>query len=47
MPKGDGTGPDGKGPKSQNKGWPEKKRDSSGAGKNKPQKGGCCRKDKN
>ena len=24
MPRGDGTGPDGKGPKSKNKGWPER-----------------------
>ncbi len=24
MPGGDGTGPDGKGPKSSNKGWPER-----------------------
>lgn len=24
MPRGDGTGPDGKGPKKQNKGWPDR-----------------------
>ncbi len=24
MPQGDGTGPDGKGPKSSNRGWPER-----------------------
>lgn len=30
MPRGDGTGPDGKGPKKTNKGWPEPKRDGSG-----------------
>lgn len=29
MPRGDGTGPDGKGPKSTNKGWPEPRRDGS------------------
>lgn len=36
MPKGDGTGPDGKGPKQTQKGWP--KRDGSGQGGNR--KGG-------
>jgi len=24
MPRGDGTGPDGKGPKKENKGWPRR-----------------------
>jgi hypothetical protein len=33
MPRGDGTGPDGKGPKSTNKGYPTPKRDGSGGGK--------------
>jgi len=32
MPRGDGTGPDGKGPKSVNKGMPTPKRDGSGQG---------------
>lgn len=31
MPRGDGTGPDGNGPKRTNKGWPE--RDGSGRGR--------------
>ena len=32
MPRGDGTGPDGKGPKRENKGWPA--RDGRGQGRN-------------
>jgi len=41
MPRGDGTGPDGKGPKKTNKGWPEPKRDGSGGGTgNRPRRGG-------
>lgn len=31
MPRGDGTGPDGKGPKKTNKGWPA--RDGRGCGR--------------
>jgi len=34
MPRGDGTGPDGNGPKRTNKGWPEPRRDGSGRGRN-------------
>jgi len=30
MPRGDGTGPDGKGPKTVNKGWPERNRTGGG-----------------
>ena len=30
MPRGDGTGPDGKGPKSKNKGWPDRKGKGNG-----------------
>jgi len=33
MPRGDGTGPDGKGPKKTNKGMPTPKRDGSGKGR--------------
>ena len=32
MPKGDGTGPEGKGPKKDNKGFPTPKKDGSGQG---------------
>ena len=32
MPNGDGTGPDGKGPKRLNKGWPERYARNQGAG---------------
>lgn len=35
MPKGDGTGPDGTGPKKDNKGLPTPKKDGSGQGKGK------------
>lgn len=44
MPRGDGTGPDGKGPKKTNKGWPEK----DGRGKGRRKKGilGTPRKEK-
>jgi len=37
MPRGDGTGPDGKGPKTTSKGMPTPKKDGSGCG-------GCCKK---
>ena len=37
MPRGDGTGPDGKGPKKTNKGWPKK--DGTGQGGNRKRKG--------
>lgn len=33
MPRGDGTGPDGKGPKKVNKGMPTPKKDGSGKGR--------------
>lgn len=39
MPRGDGTGPDGKGPKSTNKGYPTPKRDGSGGGQGRGGKG--------
>ncbi len=39
MPGGDGTGPDGKGPKSSNKGWPERYNQDQGQGR---KKGGGC-----
>ena len=32
MPRGDGTGPDGKGPKKQNKGWPKRYGNGQGQG---------------
>ncbi len=32
MPRGDGTGPDGKGPKNVNKGMPTPRKDGSGQG---------------
>lgn len=38
MPGFDGTGPDGKGPKRQNKGFPERKRDGSGQGRGRRQR---------
>lgn len=41
MPKGDGTGPDGKGPKKTNKGWP--KRNGTGRGNGKCKRDGSCR----
>ena len=41
MPKGDGTGPDGKGPKKQNKGWPEKDGNGQGYGRGRRCKGKC------
>lgn len=37
MPNYDGTGPDGKGPKRQNKGFPERKKDGSGQGRGRKQ----------
>ena len=40
MPRRDGTGPDGKGPKKTNKGWPTPKRDGSGGGKGNRPRGG-------
>jgi hypothetical protein len=33
MPRGDGTGPDGKGPKSTNKGWPSRYPQGQGQGR--------------
>ncbi len=51
MPGGDGTGPDGKGPKSVNKGWPDRyeqrKRENlnrgKGMGKGLRRQDGSCR----
>lgn len=39
MPRGDGTGPDGKGPKRYNKGWPSRDGRGRGAGKDRPLNG--------
>ena len=39
MPRKDGTGPDGKGPKKTNKGDPSPKRDGSGGGRRKGRRG--------
>lgn len=47
MPQGDGTGPDGKGPKRENKGWPKRYgqgqcRGQDGKGKRMRQRDGSC-----
>ena len=39
MPRGDGTGPDGKSPKAVNKGFPTPKRDGKGFGRSKAGRG--------
>ena len=41
MPRGDGTGPDGNGPKKVSKGMPTPKKDGSGCGKGGCKRGGC------
>lgn len=40
MPRGDRTGPDGKGPKKENKGWPSRDGRGNGQGGRKGQGGG-------
>lgn len=46
MPNRDGTGPDGKGPKKTNKGWPEKDGSGKGQGGGKGRGGGKGKKGK-
>lgn len=45
MPQGDGTGPDGNGPKSVNKGWPRRYETNQGfGGRRLKRRDGSCRK---
>jgi len=47
MPNGDGTGPDGKGPKTTNKGWPERtgRGKRQGRGRGLRRRDGSCQRD--